>query len=90
MVILEDLVDDSVGAAPGCPETLELANEWLTETVRVGDDRSEYRLQGGVPYLGGQLVEVTETFGCDLRLVHLWVSDVVPEPQPLSLFRFLP
>ena len=47
-----DLVDDSVGAAPGRPESGEFTLEWMTDLTWVLAERSEQELDhsGGDPF----------------------------------------
>ncbi len=86
LVVFEDLVDDAIVAASRRPKTLEFANQRLAKSVWVLSNRSEDGLQRCVAHLLGELVEMTETLGRDLNLVHAAALDVVLERQPLALF----
>ena len=84
---LQDLVDDAVVATSGRPEAFEFSEEWLAEPLRIVGDRPQDRLERSGPHLLGQALEMPETLGGDLDLVHRPASDVVPQAQPLALGR---
>jgi hypothetical protein len=43
-----------------------------------------------VPHLGRKSIEVAQTLGRDLNLVHEAASNVVAKPEPLALGCFSP
>ncbi len=83
-VVVEDLVDDAIVAAPRRPKTLKFPNERFAAPVRILSNRPEDRLQCSVAHLLGELVVMTETLSRDLDLVHAATSHVVLETQPLA------
>lgn len=80
----EDLVDDAVVAASRRAKTLEFAYERFAEPLGVFGDRAEDGLQCGASHLVGESVQMTQTLGSDLDLVHEVASDVIAETQPLT------
>ena len=85
LLVFEDLVDDAVIAASCRPEILQFAYERFAEPLRVVCDRPKDGLQCRLAHLVWESVEMTETLGGDLDLVHAVASDVVAETQPLAL-----
>jgi hypothetical protein len=69
-------------------ETLELADQWFPEPLRVLGDRPEDGREGGVPDLVREPVEVAQTLRGDLDPVHEVASDVIAERKPLALGGF--
>ena len=65
LIVCEDLIDDAIVAAPRRPKAVEFTAQWLAEPTRVAGDRFEDGLQGSVPYLLGEPVEMTETLSRD-------------------------
>ena len=90
LIFFEDLVDDPVVPAPGGPETFEFTDKWLPEPLGVLGDRPEDGRECGVPNLVRQSVEVAQTLGGDLDLIHEVGSDVVAQAKPFALGRFPP
>jgi hypothetical protein len=86
LLVFKDLIDNAIVATRRWPETFEFADQRFAEPMRVLSDRSEDRLQGSVAHLLGELLEMAETLGCDLDLVHPATSDVILETDPLALF----
>jgi hypothetical protein len=86
LLVLKDLVDDAVVATSRRPQALKFTNEWLAEPVRVFSDRPENGFQCSASHILRELVEMAETLGCDLDLVHPTTSDVILETDPLALF----
>jgi len=70
LIVFEDRIDDAVVATACGPETLERTDEGLAEPLRVGCDRPKDGFQCGMSHILGKLVEMMETLGSDLDLVH--------------------
>jgi hypothetical protein len=88
LFLFKDLIDDAVIAPPRRPESSELTDERLSESVWILSNRSEDRLHGRMMDLLRKSTEVTEALGSDLDFVHALASDMVSEshpPAPLSI-----
>ena len=88
LIVIKNLIDDAVVAAPRRAETLEFAHEWLPKPTGVLGDRSEDRSQRCLTHVVRKLVEMAQTLRGDLNRVHPVASSVVVESKPLALGRF--
>jgi hypothetical protein len=83
-LVLEDLVDDPVVAAPGGMQSLEFPEQWLSETLWVLRFRTQDRRKSGLSCLLRKTVQVSKTLRGDLDFIHTRFLSVVLEPKPLA------
>lgn len=87
-LILENLIHDPIVAPAGRPKALQLPDQRMAKSVGVVGDRAEYRQQRGVSDFVREPIEMAETFGSDLDLIHEGRSDLIAQLEPFSLDRF--
>jgi hypothetical protein len=93
LLVLEDLIDDSIVAPPGRVQSFEFSKERFPQALWVLCDGPENRCECCRSQLFWKSVQVSKTFRCDLGFVHQVFLDAVFQRQPfapISLFARSP
>lgn len=77
IVVLEDLVDDSIVAPPGRVQPLEFSKQRFPKALRVACYGSQNRCDCCLSHLFWKSVPVSKTFRCDFDFVHQVFLDAV-------------
>lgn len=83
--LIEGPVDDAIVTPSSRAEAFQVADERFPEAMPVRGDRTEDRLERGMSHLVGESVEVAETVGGDLDVVHRRDLHVVAQARAFSL-----
>jgi hypothetical protein len=84
LVVLEDLIDDSVVTTTSRVQPFELPQQWLPETLWVVGNGAENRCECCFSCLLRKAVQVSKTLRSDLDFIHTRFLGVVLEPKPLA------